>query len=77
MPAPMIDHADPAVGRAETQEILAQDAKAHRGAACDQLAGKRERNPIFADQLAHRRIRANLRQKLILVSSHCTLLGFG
>ncbi len=67
MRAVRLDDADPAVGGAEGQQLLAQDPDLlGRAVALGQFLGQQRRHPEAAQQLAHRRGGAALRQKFVV-----------
>ena len=66
MRAAMLHDADPAVGVAEGDELLAQEHEPHRLAVRLEFRRKAGRNPVFPHQVAHRRAGADMGQKLVI-----------
>ena len=70
MGALMVDHADPAIGGPESEEILTKQPQPHRGAPGHQLVNLKRRNPVKADQLAHGIVGPDPGKQLVLIRSH-------
>jgi hypothetical protein len=66
MRAAMLHDADPAIGVAEGDELLAEQQQPHRLAVGLQFRRKTGRNPVFPHQIAHGRARPNARQHLVV-----------
>ena len=68
--AELVDQAVPAVAVAEGEQPLGEDLHPHRGAVVlRQLFVEQRRDPVGAEQLAHRRAGAGLRQQIVLFFS--------
>jgi hypothetical protein len=67
MRAVRLDDADLAVGRAEGQQLLAQDPDLlGRAVALGKLLRQQRRHPEAAQEIAHRRAGSALRQKFVV-----------
>ena len=69
MRAEFLDQADAALGVAERDEVLAEQADAHRRAVgLGDLARKQRGDPVAAHRVAHRRARADAGDEFVLLA---------